>query len=145
LLREPRGLERRDDERLLEIDRGTWAGRTKQEIARTEPQLWAQSQAMGGALNPPDAETVHQVCQRVRLGLDAAANLACGEQVAVVAHMWVLRAAAALVLGLEPSQLARIQVPTGGLIVLDWVPGGPDPVGRSRVVGLCADSLPPAP
>ena len=139
LLRAPRGLPRRDDARLIEVDRGSWAGRERDEIAASEPELWARSRAVGGALNPADGETVEQVVSRVRAGLDAAAALAPGQQVAVVAHMWVLRSACVIALGMEPLALARLRVPTSGLVAIDWRPGG----AGSKLVTLGADALPP--
>jgi len=138
LLRAPRGLDRRDDPRLIELDRGRWAGRERAEIAAAEPELWAASQACGGALNPDDGETIEQVLTRVRAGLDAAAALGPDAQVAVVAHLWVLRAAGVIALGMRPEKIASLRVPTSGLLVVDWRPGG----AGSRLIGLGADALP---
>lgn len=138
LLREPRGLVRRDDPRLLELDRGSWAGRERAEVAAAEPERWARSLALGGALGPEDGEAMEAMMERVRAGLDGAAALGPGGQVAVVAHLWVLRSAAALVLGLPAASVARLKVPTGGVLAIDWAPGG----AGARLVGLGVDALP---
>ncbi len=136
LLRHSRGIERRDDDRFLELERGSWAGRERADIEASEPEAWAESLATGWARGPEDGERIEDLSVRVRAGLDAAARLGRGDSVCVVAHCWVLRAAVAMALGLEPIRMARIHVPTGGLVALDW-PASPD--GEPRLEGLGLD------
>ena len=46
-LREPRGLPLETDGRLLELDRGSWAGRLKAEIALQDPERCSEVAAPG--------------------------------------------------------------------------------------------------
>lgn len=143
LLRGPRGLGRRDDPELVEMDRGSWAGRERTELARSDPERWAAHRAVGGARGAADNEPMEAVRERVRAGLDRAADLAPGEQVAVVAHLWVLRAAVVHTLGLEPEAATRVRVPTSGLVVLEWPHAAGRGAGlRPTLVALAPDRLP---
>jgi broad specificity phosphatase PhoE len=131
LLREGRDLERRDDPRFLEMDRGTWAGLEQAHLAAEFPGDWAAFCAAGGAWQAPGAEPLDGIRARVRAGLDDWAEVWPGGQVAVVAHMWVLRAAVITALELAPEAMGRVWLPTSGVVVLDW----PTVAGRRQGLG----------
>lgn len=135
LLADERGLEPVRDKRFLELDRGPWAGRRRAELAVEEPAAWGRHLESGGLYCPGGAEGPEALMARVREGLDGAAARSRGGEVAVVAHMWVLRAAVALVLGLPGSELARLAIPTSGLVAMDWGRRG----GVSTLYSLAPD------
>jgi broad specificity phosphatase PhoE len=121
LLRAERpALTRLDDPRFLERHRGDWAGMSAAEIDALEPgahELWRTSRGM---FNPPGGETVGSVMNRVEEGLqDALGNADC-DLIVIVAHLWVLRAALALTVGLPAEQVGRVDIPTAGRIEISW-------------------------
>lgn len=123
LLAQARDLEPKIDPDFLEMDRGSWARRTRADIADSEPELWSKSQALGGALNPPDGEPLDSIFERVARGLDRVAAAHPDGQVAIVAHLWVLRASVAMTDGLAREQLAQTAVPTAGRVTIEWPEG----------------------
>ncbi len=142
LLRAPRGLARRDDPRLRELDRGSWAGLGREELARRWSDPDQQELCRRGAFQAPDGERPAALVERVSRALDGAARDYPGGCVAVVAHAWVLRAAVARVIGLAPERLLVLHVPTSGLVLLDWIAGMR---GGGRLVALAPDRLPAPP
>lgn len=59
------GLEPRLDDRLKESDVGRWAGRSKDDIAREEPEAWAAFQAAGEDFRFPGGESLAEQQERV--------------------------------------------------------------------------------
>ncbi len=120
LMREPRGLPRRDDRRLAEIYRGAWAGFGEAEVEAARPGGWRAWQDAGGLHPPPGGETLQSVRERVITALDELAQEARSTRVAVVAHKWVLRVAACEALALPLDRATELDVPNCGVLVLDW-------------------------
>ena len=121
LLRADRpGLQRLDEPLFKERDRGDWAGMSGVEIEACQSgaqDLWVSSRGM---FNPPAGETMEQVMARVESGLHAWFDRYPSEPFVIVAHLWVLRAALALTLGLPAEQAGRIDIPTAGRIEISW-------------------------
>lgn len=121
LLRADRsGMERIDDPRFMERDRGDWAGLSGGEIDERQAgasDLWVSSRGM---FNPPGGETVEAVMARVELGLQDWLQRESEGSIVIVAHLWVLRAALALTVGLPAEQVGRIDIPTAGRIEISW-------------------------
>ncbi len=121
LLREDRpGMPRLDEPRFKERDRGDWAGLTADEIdgrLAGASDLWVSTRGM---FNPPGGETMEQVMARVESGLQHWLTSTEGEPIVIVAHLWVLRAALALTLGLPAESAARADIPTAGRIEISW-------------------------
>ncbi|TDJ70766.1 MAG: histidine phosphatase family protein [Planctomycetota bacterium] len=120
LIREPRGLPRRDDRRLAEIYRGEWAGFGEAEVEAARPGGWRAWQDAGGLHPPPGGETLQSVRERVVTALDELAREAGSTRVAVVAHKWVLRVAACEALALPLDRSIELDVPNCAVLVLDW-------------------------
>jgi len=126
------GLVRRDETALLELDRGPWAGRSKAELRAADPAGLARWEASRGVLGPAGSEQVAELAARV---IPALARLAAefpGGSVAVVAHLWVVRAAVCCALGLPAERAAQVAVAPGGIAVLDWPALGSAPEPRLR-------------
>lgn len=124
------------DGRLRELHRGRWAGLDRAGVEALEPGGWARWEEAEGVLAPPGGETLEHLHERVTRALDEQCALHAGGVLAVVAHKWVLRVALAEALGLPAARLARLAVPTSGLVALDWPAGGP---GGSRGGGSGED------
>ena len=122
------GLERRDDPRLTELDRGLWAGRRIEDLSREEPAAMARWRASRGAMQAPGGEAPEDLAARTRPVFDGLADRYSGGTVAVVAHLWVVRSALTACLGLPMAASARIGLPPGGLCELAW----PSAEGRVR-------------
>lgn len=143
LLRGPRGLPRRDDPRLAEIDRGRWAGMDEAQVEAERPGGWSAFWRAGGVEPPPQGESLGDLAARVLPALQDLADEHCGGALAVVAHKWVLRVAVGSCLGLPWPELKRLEVPTSAMVVLDWPSGAQRRAGRLPVlVAFGVDRLP---
>ncbi|MEZ6004267.1 MAG: histidine phosphatase family protein [Planctomycetota bacterium] len=131
LLRSDRpGLERIDRPRLAERNRGDWAGWTLAEIETRHPgagELW---EASHGRFTPPGGESLADVQARVTAEIDRLAEEHRGGQIAIVAHLWVVRAAVAAAIGLPADGVGAISMPTSGRARIQWRPGGAGARGR---------------
>lgn len=129
-------LGRTDDPRFLELDRGDWAGRTLDDIRAADPEGFAEWERLRGAVRAPNGESPADVARRTVPAFQDWATRAAGGAVAIVAHLWVVRSAAAFALGLPMARCARIGCPPGGIIELDWPvePAG----GAPRLIRLGA-------
>ncbi len=121
LLRADRpGLQRLDEPRFVERDRGDWAGLSGSEIEARQAgasDLWVSSRGM---FTPPGGESMDQVISRVEAGLQHWLDRSNGDPIAIVAHLWVARAALALTLGLPSELVGRADIPTAGRIEFSW-------------------------
>lgn len=69
LIREEIGLpplRYRIDDRLIEAHLGVWEGKTREEIAETDPEGWATREEDRWAYTPEAAETVEAIAGRIR-------------------------------------------------------------------------------
>lgn len=133
LLRGTRGLERRDDPDLREIDRGEWAGVSIEELEREQPGAWASWHSAPGSTRPPAGESLADLAARVTPRLDHWAQTFAGERVAIVTHSWVIRVAVCGALALPVDLAVRLDLDTGALVVLDWPAAGTLAVGEGTV------------
>lgn len=141
LVREGRGLERQDDERLLEIDRGDWAGVALADLEREQPDAYGRWVAARGAVAGPGGESPADVSARVVPALSDWASRHPGGSLLVVAHLWILRSAACHALGLPMERSPAVALQPGSVIELAW-PSRPG--GRPELVGLGLAPVPPA-
>lgn len=134
--RRPAGtLERQDDPRFLELDRGDWAGRTVDELEREDPAAYASWMAERGAVRAPGGESPSDVAQRVLPAFDDWADRHPGGSVLVVAHLWVVRSAVAAALGVPMHRSGSLMLPPGGICSFLW------PVSGGTASGLRAPIL----
>ena len=124
LLRAPRGLARRDEPDLRELDRGEWAGLWKHELDARDPGAWERWWTDPAGTRPPNGESLTDLGERVLGCLNRLAREHAGGRVAVVAHSWVIRAVAGASLGLPIGATVRLDLPPGSLTAVDWPVGG---------------------
>ena len=122
-LRQGRDLPRRDEPDLLEIDRGSWAGLSPQQVNRNNPGGFEAWKASGGLLTPPGGETVQVMAMRVSTCLLSLAEEYAGSTIAIVAHLWVLRIALCMGLSRPWQDTPRMQVGPGVRTDFEWTPG----------------------
>jgi broad specificity phosphatase PhoE len=125
-------LVRRDEAAFLELDRGPWAGRSKAELRVSDPEGLARWERSRGVLGPPGSESLDALAARAVPAFAALAAEHPNGAVVVVAHLWITRAAVCAALGLCLERAARIALPPGGFVVLDWPCDG----GRPELVAL---------
>ncbi len=120
LLRADRDLERRDDPRLAERSRGTWAGLGRDEVNRARSGAWEEFWRSEGILTPPGGETLEEVAARVLPALAELAAAHAGQTLVVVAHLWVTRVALCRTLGLPLTRCARLAIGHCQVASIDW-------------------------
>ena len=129
------GIEVRVDERLREIDVGTWTGLTREEIAAHDPSGYA-----AWARGEPDSrrgggETYAELRARVWQVLCELFEPDGDVTMLVVTHGGPIRVAVAAVLDLPPGAEQRLAgVDNGALTVLEWRHGFPRLVAYNRLV-----------
>ncbi|MGC5616354.1 histidine phosphatase family protein [Georgenia sp. Z1491] len=114
------------DDRLREVEFGRWHGLTTAEIEDGWPGEWARWRA-DIDVTAPDGESHRQVGARVARVLKEVAGTE-RRTVVLVAHAVVVRAAVALVAGIEPRAWGRVRVRPGSVTMLGV--SGIDPDGR---------------
>lgn len=120
LLRRTRTLPRADDPALRELDRGTWAGLTREDLDAREPGAFAAWIEAPSSRRPPGGESLADLRARVAPRLAHWAAACPGSALAIVTHGWVIRVAVCEALE-APLELApRLDVRTGDIVVLDW-------------------------
>jgi probable phosphomutase (TIGR03848 family) len=103
-----RGLDVRIEPRLIEVDYGTWTGRSMAQLVRTT--LWKQVQASPSAIRFPGGETLREVQLRTVDALDEIAARHPQTVVAAVAHADVIRLAVAHYTGVHLDLFQRLIV-----------------------------------
>jgi len=106
------------DARLREVDVGSWAGMSLDDIGREEPDFWPALREGRDFRRSPTGESATEAGQRVALAiLDHAESADDEEVLLVVGHGLSLRVGALLLMGLEYSH-ARL---FGGLVNCQWM------------------------
>ncbi|MFA7268001.1 MAG: alpha-ribazole phosphatase family protein [Sterolibacterium sp.] len=103
------------DARLMELDFGAWEMRAWDAIDRSAIDAWAADPL---AFTPPGGESVAALRHRVAEFLDElmARNLACA---ALVTHAGVMKACAAELLGLAPSEWFAMRFEYGSISLIE--------------------------
>lgn len=110
--------------RLVELDRGAWTHRHRDDVERTAPG------AIGRYLDDPErhhapgGESESIFCARVWSALDELATARAGRRVVVVCHGHVIRVAVRRITGEEAAPSLRSFVPYHGVVQARWVVGG---------------------
>ena len=141
LLRAPRGLPRRDEPDLREIDRGDWRGQRPEDLGPDQAAAWEAWLARPAELRPPGGESLADLAARVLPRARALAQELPGGSVAVVAHAWVVRVVVCATLAIPLDHAPRLAVPTGGLVVVDW-PSLPGSHQRPTLTGFALAAPP---
>ena len=117
------GLQPRPDPRLREVDVGSWAGLSIDEVGRLEPDFWPALNEGRDFRRSPTGESATEAGRRVALALlDLAEAAGEGETVLAVGHGLSLRVGALLLMGLDYSH-ARLFAGLGNCHWLVLRPG----------------------
>ena len=112
------GIDVQTDERLREVNVGSWAGMSVEDIGKEDSDFWPALREGRDFPRSPTGESATQAGQRVALAvLDHAEAAADGEVLLVVGHGLSLRVGALLLMGLDYSH-ARL---FGGLVNCHWM------------------------
>jgi alpha-ribazole phosphatase len=107
------------DDGLREIDFGELEGRSYDEIAATDPELYRAWMERPTTVHFPGGESFAEL--RVR-ALEALDRIRAAHEVAVVVtHGGVLRAGLAAWLGMPDEAIFRLDQRYGGVTIVDWV------------------------
>ncbi|MDM7831487.1 histidine phosphatase family protein [Cellulomonas edaphi] len=103
------GLPVRTDAAFQEADFGEWQGLTAEEIeARWPGQL--EPWHTRADVEPPGGESIEQVGERLRRGLDSLLEAGTDRTVVVVSHAVAIRAALGVAMGAQPSSWSQLRV-----------------------------------
>ena len=112
------------DNRLAELNYGTWEGRTFEEIERATPAAYQAWDADPAHLAPPQGESGMELIQRVMPFLTEAAQRHEQRNVVVVCHKTVCRLLACHILGVPLAEYRRcITVDNAAINILEAVEG----------------------
>jgi broad specificity phosphatase PhoE len=110
------------DEDLRELDFGDFEGRTFDEIAASEPELYRAWMETPTRVRFPGGESYADLKTRALRSLD---RIWSGGDAVVVTHGGVIRAGLAAWLGIPDEWIFRIDVRYGGVTVVERVAGTP--------------------
>jgi alpha-ribazole phosphatase len=118
-----RGLELVIDDGLRELDFGALEGRTYDEIAASEPELYQAWMQTPTQVRFPGGESFADLKARAIVALDRIRG--AHETAVVVTHGGVLRAGVAAWLSMPDEAIFRLDQRYGGVTIVDWVEGAP--------------------
>lgn len=99
------------DERLWEMNFGTWEGLMWDDVPRSQSDPWVEDL---WNLAPPGGESFSTVCARVKAAISEAP-----EHAIIVAHAGVIRAAKVILLDHDIEQAFREQIPYAEPVVIE--------------------------
>ena len=112
-------------EPLRELDFGELEGRAYDEIAVSDPELYAQWMTAPTTVRFPGGESYSDLQSRVDAGIAGLLEQHDEGLVAVVTHGGVVRAVLRSVLGFPAERIFRIAVEPASVTMLDWLDGEP--------------------
>jgi broad specificity phosphatase PhoE len=111
------------DDRLRELDFGALEGRTYDEIAESEPELYRAWMSTPTQVRFPGGESFADLKARAIAALDRIRQ--AHEAAVIVTHGGVLRAGVATWLSMPDETIFRLDQRYGGVTIVDWVEGVP--------------------
>lgn len=131
------GLEPQEDSRLRELDFGELEGRTYDEIAATEPELYHRWMTEPTEVRFPQGESYADLATRASDFLGQTLRLHAGQHIAVISHGGLVRALLAHCLGIPAPLIFRIANDHATVSVVSWI----EDVPLVRVVNAPAATL----
>lgn len=119
-----KGLEVAAEPRLRDQDMGTWQGRTWDEVARAEPDRVRDFFADFGEVAAPGGESLGQAVERFLGWWNDARPDGAGKTIVTVTSVAMLTGFAAAMLGMRLSRAVSLNLPHGGVGVLDVFQNG---------------------
>ena len=123
-LAEARGQEARADDRLRDQEMGRWQGRTWTEVMREEDGAVRTFFAEFGEARAPGGESLGDGVERMLSWWTATMPLVLGKSLAIVLPGSLLSGFAAAMLGMRLSRCVCLNLPHGGLGILDVYQNG---------------------
>jgi ribonuclease H / adenosylcobalamin/alpha-ribazole phosphatase len=111
------GLPLRTDATFQEANFGEWQGLTAEQIEERWPgqlEPWHTH----GDLEPPGGESIAQVGERLRRGLDSLLEGGTGRTVVVVSHAVAIRAAIGVAMQAQPSSWSQLRVAPASVSII---------------------------
>jgi len=118
-LAQAKNLEARPNTRLRDQEMGTWQGRTWEDVMRTEDAAVRTFFAEFGDARAPGGESLGEAVERMLSWWTDTAPSVLGKSLAVVLPGTLLSGFAAAMLGMRLSRCVSLNLPHGGLGVLD--------------------------
>ncbi|RMH74354.1 MAG: histidine phosphatase family protein [Actinomyces sp.] len=128
----------RVDERFVELDYGELDGTP---VAEVDPAVWTRWRAEPD-WRPPGGETLTELGERVRAGLEDLVEVAADDDVVVVTHVSPVKAAVAWALGVGVEISWRCYVAPASITRIAWRAGAPSLVSFDETAHLDALSGP---
>lgn len=109
---------------LKEVGFGSWEGKTKQELQRSDPKGFAAFYQDPIKHPPAGAERLPAFCDRVQVAYQKIVDSTNHERILIVAHAGVMRAILAGVLNLDAEAMYRVTIQNAGILRLLHERGG---------------------
>lgn len=119
----PHGLAPIVEEGMIEIDFGSWAGRSFGQLRRTK--LWSTVQVAPSRVRFPGGESFLEAQHRAVVACDRIADEAGKATVAIVSHSDVIKLVVSHYLGQPIDLFQRINIATTSVSVVHLTPGAP--------------------
>ncbi len=100
---------------LRDLDYGSWSGRTPDEVARTDGDLYRKFLSDPTEVSPPGGELVRSAADRVLRALHRIAFRNDGAEIVAVTHDVPIRLVLAHAAGLAAGGMWELEVPTGSI------------------------------
>ena len=107
------------DESFMDLNFGSWQGRSKDEVQEAEPELFEQWMRDPASVRFPGGETLKDVSARASKAVENMRNDFEGETIAVATHRVVVKLLVLQMLGLPESEFWRIMVDTCSVTTFD--------------------------
>jgi broad specificity phosphatase PhoE len=109
IVAEPHGLAVELEPGLMEVDVGSWSGKTRAELEELYPDAFRRWVEVDGGWDPgwQDGETYEQMAERVRAAVERIAAQHADQTVLLVAHGGTVRALQSIALGLSFTDARR--------------------------------------
>lgn len=134
LLAEPRALEPRAHAGLVELNRGSWAGLTFEELEARDPGAHGRWLAAPDRERPDGGESLIDLAARVRAALSELIRPGRDQVLAVAAHGWVVRVLLCEALGLPLCRAEDLRMRTASVHAIEWRDDRPN-----RLLGIDLD------
>jgi len=118
-LAEPRGLPVMEEPGFLDLHFGDWEGRSKEEVAQEQPELWKIWMSQPERLRREGAETLAEMQERSYGALQRLVGEQRGKTIAVVSHRAVLKALIARCLDIREPYFWKIHLDTASYSLLE--------------------------
>lgn len=109
------------DERLIELDYGSWDGLEMSEVPGEQWRAWRDDPTF----RPPGGESLVELDDRVRPALEEMARTAANEDVIVVSHVSPIKSAVTWSLGAGPEMTWRMSLDRASICTVALRPTGP--------------------